>query len=203
MRKYSTVRASAKELGGMMQTSDLQVHEAVGVEVLGVDDGRVDVGEDLELVGAADVVAVARGAVGDHPPGLALAHLSGLEGLDHAVLGGHAADPAVGLDGHGGSSCALTAMEGGSATPTVIVVPEGRPVAGIGLADDRGTAARPRAAPTARSPDFQGKTREVTPAGATGQSSGNLAGVIETDVVASNIRGWHPELCPSSGRRSR
>jgi hypothetical protein len=49
MRKYSTVRARAKELGGMMQTSELHIDEAVGVEVLGIDDGGVDVGEDLEF----------------------------------------------------------------------------------------------------------------------------------------------------------
>src|SRR5687768_6365321 len=38
----------------------LEVYEAARVEVLRIDDRRVDVREDLELVGAAHVVAVAR-----------------------------------------------------------------------------------------------------------------------------------------------
>src|SRR5690606_15517246 len=66
-----------------------------------IDDGRVDVGEHLELVGAADVVAVARRAVGDQPLAVADAHLARLERFDHAVLFRHAADPFVALDGHG------------------------------------------------------------------------------------------------------
>jgi hypothetical protein len=101
MRKYSTVRASAKLLGGMMQTSLVDVDEAALVEVLRVDHRAVDVGEDLELGRAADVVAVAAGAVADDALAVGdLAHLAGLEGLDHAVLLGHAADPLVALDAH-------------------------------------------------------------------------------------------------------
>ncbi len=86
MRKYSTVRASAKEFGGMMQTSGVHIDEAFRVEVLGIDDGRIDVGEDLELARAAHVVAVARGAVETILPPFARADLPGCERLDHAVL---------------------------------------------------------------------------------------------------------------------
>jgi two-component system OmpR family sensor kinase len=43
----------------------LDVDEGVRIEVLRVDDGAVDVREHLEFVGAADVVAVRRGAPGD------------------------------------------------------------------------------------------------------------------------------------------
>ena len=101
MRKYSSVRASAKLLGGMMQTSDADVDEALLVEVLRVDHRAVDVGEDLELGRAADVVAVARSAVADDLVAVGRkAHLAGLERLDHAVLLGHAADPFVALDAH-------------------------------------------------------------------------------------------------------
>src|SRR4029078_5300289 len=72
-----------------------------GVERLGVDDGRVDVGEDLEFARAAHVVAVAGGAVADDAVAVGgVLDLVALERLDHAVLFGHAPDPLVGLDGH-------------------------------------------------------------------------------------------------------
>ena len=72
-----------------------EVDEVLLVELLGIDDGAVDVGEDLELGRAADVVAVAGGAVGDDATAVDGTDLAGLEGLDHAVLLGHFADPAV------------------------------------------------------------------------------------------------------------
>ena len=43
----------------------LEIHEAVGVEVLGIDNRRIDIGEDLEFVGTEDVVAVAGGTEGN------------------------------------------------------------------------------------------------------------------------------------------
>ena len=64
--------------------------------MLRIDDGRVDVGEDLELVGDAKVVAVGRQTIRDH----AFAHLRLGEGVDHVVFFGHFADPAVALE-HG------------------------------------------------------------------------------------------------------
>ncbi len=63
---------------------------------------RKYVGEHLEFVGAAHVVAVAGDAVGDQPLGALGAHLALDEGLDHAVLLGHAANPLVRFDAHGG-----------------------------------------------------------------------------------------------------
>jgi hypothetical protein len=61
----------------------------------------VDVGEDLELARAADVVAVAGRAVADDALAIGcVPHLAGLEGLDHAVRLRHAADPTVALDAH-------------------------------------------------------------------------------------------------------
>src|SRR5262249_49118905 len=71
----------------------LDIDEALLVELLRIDDRRVDIGENLEFVGAADVVAVARRAVRDDPPVADLAHLIRLERLDHPLLGGHAANP--------------------------------------------------------------------------------------------------------------
>ena len=64
----------------MMHSGPLTSTKLRGSKV-GVDDGGVDVGEDLELVGAAHVVAVARGAEADRLlPRLRLAHHAGLEG---------------------------------------------------------------------------------------------------------------------------
>jgi hypothetical protein len=71
--------------------------KALGVEVLGVDQGGVQVGEDLELARHADVVAVAGNAVADD----AFAHLLLDEGLDHAVLLGQLGDGDVGQDAQG------------------------------------------------------------------------------------------------------
>lgn len=76
-------------------------NEVFRVEVFRIDDGAVDVGEDFEFVGAADVVAVAGGAVGNNAAAALLFDLVRLERLDHAVLFGHAAYPLVGFDAHG------------------------------------------------------------------------------------------------------
>src|SRR5207342_788713 len=80
------------------------VDEAAAVEMLGVDDRRVDVGEDLEFARAAHVVAVAGGSVADDAVAVGGGlDLAGFERLDHALLFGHATDPAVGLDAHAGT----------------------------------------------------------------------------------------------------
>src|SRR5207342_939627 len=80
------------------------VDEAAAVEMLGIDDRRVDVGEDLEFARAAHVVAVAGGSVADDAMAVGGGlDLAGFERLDHALLFGHATDPAVGLDAHAGT----------------------------------------------------------------------------------------------------
>src|SRR5690606_32429534 len=66
----------------------------------GIDDGGIDVGEDLEFVCAAHVIAVAAGAIADDTAAIGGADLAGLEGFDHAGFG-RAADPAVAFDAHG------------------------------------------------------------------------------------------------------
>ncbi len=86
----------------MMQTSLWTSTKLPGVEVFRVDDGRVDVGEHLEVIGATHIVAVARHAVGDHSAVVAAAHLALDERLDHAVFLRHAANPLVRFDAHGG-----------------------------------------------------------------------------------------------------
>ena len=75
--------------------------EVFRVEVFGIDDGAVDVGEDFEFVGAADVVAVAGRAVGDDALSVGFFDLIRLEGIDHAEFFAHAAYPFVGFDAHG------------------------------------------------------------------------------------------------------
>ena len=64
-----------------MQTSVLRSTKLFVGEILGVDDRRIDVGEDLELVGDARVIAVGGEAVAD----AAVAALRLDERLDHAV----------------------------------------------------------------------------------------------------------------------
>ena len=101
MRKYSTVRASAKELGGMMQQSSSTVTKFFGSKFW-INDGAVDIGEDFEFIGTTDVVAVAGCAVGNDALAVGLFDLVGLERLNHAVFFGHAAYPFVGFNAHGG-----------------------------------------------------------------------------------------------------
>ena len=96
MRKYSTVRASAKLLGGITQESPLRSTKLCVVEVLGIDQRVVDIGEDPELGRHARVVAVGGQPVGDHP----LAGLPVDERLDHAVRLRHLADPPIRHDRH-------------------------------------------------------------------------------------------------------
>ena len=80
----------------------LHIHEALRVEVFGVNDGAVDVGEYFEFVRAAHVIAVAGGAVGDEAFAACIAaDEGGFEGFNHAVLFGHVLYPAVVFDAHG------------------------------------------------------------------------------------------------------
>jgi hypothetical protein len=74
-----------------MQHIGLAIDEAVRGEVLGIDHRRIDIGEDLELVGDARVIAVGGEAVAD----AALAALRLDKGLDHARCEGVFANPAV------------------------------------------------------------------------------------------------------------
>src|SRR5439155_22525407 len=71
--------------------------ERFRIETLGVHHRRERVGEDLELGLDPHVVSVGRNAIGDDTG----ARLVFRERLDHAALGGHTPDPAVGLDRHG------------------------------------------------------------------------------------------------------
>ncbi len=77
-----------------------KIDKGLFIEVFRIDDGAVDVGEDLEFVGATDVVTVARRAIADDAVSTDLAHLRGLERLDHRRVLRHAADPLIGFDTH-------------------------------------------------------------------------------------------------------
>ena len=80
----------------------LNIHEALRIEVFGIDNGAVDVGEDFEFVCTAHVVAVAGGTVGNKTLTACIAADEGrFEGFDHAVCGGHVLYPAVVFDAHG------------------------------------------------------------------------------------------------------
>jgi hypothetical protein len=69
------------------------------VDLLGIDHSELAGGrrEDAELVGHANIIAIAAQAVGDN----AFAHLVFDKRLNHAVLERHAADPVIGFDRHG------------------------------------------------------------------------------------------------------
>ena len=60
----------------------------------------VDIGKHLELWRAADVVAVAAGAITDDLVTFVLTDLARFKGLDHAGCLTHAANPFVALDAH-------------------------------------------------------------------------------------------------------
>ena len=100
--------------------ADIAIHidEGIGVEVFRVDDGVVEIGEQLEFAGAAHVVAVAGSAVGNDLLAVDALDLARLEGFDHAVFRRHATDPLVGFDAHLGSlsirliACARVAEQG-------------------------------------------------------------------------------------------
>src|SRR5208282_2606426 len=77
-----------------------EIDERFLVEALRIDNRRIDVREDLELVGAAHVVAVARGAVGNDLLTAGHADLFGRKRIDHAGRGRHAPNPPVALDAH-------------------------------------------------------------------------------------------------------
>ena len=70
--------------------------EGAFVEMLGIDDGAVDVGEDFEFVGYAEIVSVGGDAVGDN----ALADLFFGKRVDHVMFEGGFANPAVRLNRH-------------------------------------------------------------------------------------------------------
>ena len=76
--------------------ADIGAHidEALRIERLRVHNRRVDVREDLEFVRAADVVAVARGSVGDDLLAIDRTNLIGRKRLDHAA-GSHPSNPVV------------------------------------------------------------------------------------------------------------
>ena len=76
-----------------------KIHKGFFIEGLGVHDGRIDVGEDLEFIGTTHIVAIAAGAIADNTLPILVAHLAWLEGLDHA-LGSNPPNPTVAFDTH-------------------------------------------------------------------------------------------------------
>ena len=93
MRKYSDGARQRKRVGRDDAVIGSDLDEGARVEILRIDDGAVDVGEQLEFVGTADIVAVARCAVRYDALAVDLLHLVRLERFDHFVLLRHAAYP--------------------------------------------------------------------------------------------------------------
>jgi hypothetical protein len=98
MRKYSTVRQ--RERVRRNDAIALAGHvDELSRRNLRVDDGGVDVGEQLELVGAADVIAIAGRAVGNDA--LAVAFLDLAPSTARSCLSlRHAAYPFVAFNRH-------------------------------------------------------------------------------------------------------
>ena len=84
-----------KRIGGNDADVSLYMHKTVFIKMLGVHRRRMNVGEHFKLPRAADIVAVARRAIGDQTPLAVHAHLIGRKRFDHALLLGHAANPSV------------------------------------------------------------------------------------------------------------
>lgn len=78
----------------------LHIDEAVRVEVLRIDNGRIDVGKDLEFIRTPDIIAITGCAVGNDAPLPRISDLTAFKRLDHAVLLRHAAYPLVRLNAH-------------------------------------------------------------------------------------------------------
>src|SRR5262249_33999818 len=87
----------SERVGWNQDGRTLDVNERSLIEVLGIDDGGVDVGEDFEFIGHTQIVTVGRKTVGDH----AVADLAVVERIDHVVVESHFADPAVAFNRHG------------------------------------------------------------------------------------------------------
>lgn len=68
-----------------MQTSLTTSTNEAGIEILRINDGRIDVGKDLELVGTTDVIAVRRCPVADNLSVVDITHLIRLKGLNHPL----------------------------------------------------------------------------------------------------------------------
>src|SRR6185369_10739122 len=78
----------------------LDVDEVLLIKLFWIDDGTVDVCEEFEFVGAANVISIAGRPVGNNAPAINFLHLTRLKGIDHSILFHHTADPLIGLDTH-------------------------------------------------------------------------------------------------------
>ena len=94
----STRQCKAVRRNNALRT--FKVNKALIVKVLGIDDCAVDVGEDLELIGASNVIAVAACTVADDATCFILTNLSRRERLNHAVCFSHVFDPSIVFDRH-------------------------------------------------------------------------------------------------------
>jgi hypothetical protein len=71
------------------------VDETLSIKLLRIDDRAVNVRKKFELVSAPHVIAIAGSAIRNNLATIDLFDLTGLERLNHFVLCGHAANPAI------------------------------------------------------------------------------------------------------------
>lgn len=96
-----------KGIGGDDANIGGDIGETFGGEILGVDNGGVDVGEYFELVGTTNIVAIAGSAVGYNAPGGRMLDLFWLKRGYHLLFFGGFANPYICFYAHCIFSCWL------------------------------------------------------------------------------------------------
>ncbi len=71
------------------------IHEILLIEFLRIDYRAVDVGEEFEFIGAANVVTIARRAVRNDLSAIYFLHLARFKRIDHSELARHFPDPFI------------------------------------------------------------------------------------------------------------
>ena len=90
-----------KRVGRHDANIGLDIHERPVIKRLGIDHSVENIGKNLELVGDAEVVAVARKPVANHAAAVvALLDLAVNKRIDHPVFFRHAANPFIGANRH-------------------------------------------------------------------------------------------------------
>lgn len=99
IRKYSTVRARAKELGGNNTATSFNRDKAVGVKILRINYSGIDICKNFEFVCNSNIVSIRRNPIRNN----SLSDLRWFERFDHSMrwFKWFFSDPFVWFDSHG------------------------------------------------------------------------------------------------------